>query len=120
MSGSLKHFKYTTDSGDTFAVLMDESNGEEVSNADFTPTDAGVITYFLPRNVKPRTATYRSIAGTEAANIIVCSNTATVATLPASITLGSGTTANLTQFVGEIVRPVPTDVDTGLNDGDAT
>jgi hypothetical protein len=120
MAGSLKHFKYTCDNGDVFAVLMDESNGEEVGNADFGPTDAGVITYFLPRNVTPRKATYRTTAGTESATIIVTSNTATVSSLPSTITLFSGSQAALTQFVGEVVRPVPTDVDTGLNDGDAT
>jgi hypothetical protein len=120
MAGSLKHFKYTTDSGDTFAVLMDESNGEAMSNADFGGGDEGVIVYFLPRNVKPRTATYRTIAGSESATIIVTSSAANASSVPSTITLASGSTANLTQFVGEVLRPVPTSVDTGLNDGDAT
>lgn len=120
MSGSLKFFKYTTNTGDTFAVLMDESNGESVGNSDFGPTDAGNIVYMLPRNVVPRRATYRSLDGKESASIIVTSSTANAGNVPANITLGSGTTAYLTQFVGELFRPIPTDVDTGLTDGDNT
>lgn len=120
MAGSRKWFKYTTDSGQVFAVNMDESNGEAVSNPDFGTTDTGVVTFALPRNVQPRTATYRSFDGRESANVIVCSNTATIANIPEQITLSSGTTANLSQFVGEVFRPIPIAVDTGLNDGDIT
>lgn len=120
MAGSLKHFRYVTNTGDAFAVLMDESNGELVSNQDVTDANLDDVIYFLPRNVKPRRATYRSLDGREAAQIVVCSNTATTATLPASVTLASGTTAYITQFVGEIYRPIPRSVDTGLNDGDDT
>lgn len=118
MAGSIKNFKYTTDSGDVFAVSMDESNGEALSNPDFGPLDEGVIGYKLPRNVQPRRATYRTPNGLESARIIVCSNTATVATLPSEVTLSSGSLARLTQFEGEVVRPVPQAVDTGLTDGD--
>ena len=120
MAGSLKWFKYTTNDGDTFGVFMDESNGEAVGNADFGPADAGVVTYALPRNVQPRRASYRTSDGTQAVNVIVTSPTATVGTLPSTITLFSGATAGLTQFTGEIYRPIPIDVDTGLTDGDAT
>jgi hypothetical protein len=118
MAGSKKWFKYTTDSGDVFGTLMDESNGEAVSNADFGPLDDGAIGYQLPKNVQPRRATYRSVDGLESASIIICDNTDTILTLPAQVTLSSGTLANLTQFVGEVIRPIPTSVDTGLTDGD--
>lgn len=120
MAGSRKWFKYTTNSGQVFGVNMDESNGEAVSNPDFTTTDTGVITFALPRNVSPRQATYRSFDGKESANVIICDKDASIANIPEQITLSSGTTANLTQFVGEVFRPIPIAVDTGLDDGDVT
>lgn len=120
MAGSLKWFKYTTATGDTFGVFMDESNGEAVGNTDFGPLDSGVINYALPRNLQPRRATYRTADGTQAVSVICTEPSASVATLPSTITLFSGAVAGLTQFVGEVYRPIPIDVDTGLTDGDAT
>lgn len=124
MAGSLKWFKYTTDAGDDFGIYMDESNGEVVSNTDYAElTDADVV-YALPRNVKPRTALYRSTDGKVQRRIAVTSNTANITTLPVSFTVAAidGNEAyqvNLQSFRGEEIRRL-VGFDTGLDDGDAT
>lgn len=121
MAGSLKWFKYETDFGQTFGVKMDESNGEAVGNPDFEASDTLVVRNALPRNVKPRYATYRTADGRQSANVIVCDPDASLASLPAQILLFDGTTnAALTRFTGEVYSPIPNHVDTGLNDGDIT
>lgn len=122
MAGSIKWFKYTSDTGQEFGISMDESNGEAVSNSDVTGADAGLLA--LPRNIKPRYAVYRSTDGRYTRKIPVTSRTATVATLPATITVDAegspGQVLTLAFFQGErVVRIVRAD-DTGLNDGDAT
>lgn len=124
MAGSIKWFKYTTDSGDDFAIKMDESNGELVGNPDFGPADQDSIIYALPRNVRPRAALYRSNDGTVSRRIVVCSATATVATIPTSFVVPAqdGNPAQVLQlqrFKGEEIGRISS-VDTGLTDGDAT
>lgn len=122
MAGSIKWFKYTSDTGQEFGISMDESNGEAVSNSDVTGADAGLLA--LPRNIKPRYAVYRSTDGRYTRKIPVTNRTATVATLPATITIDPegavSETLSLAFFQGErVVRIVRAD-DTGLNDGDAS
>ena len=123
MAGSIKFFVYTTDFGDSFAIRMDESNGEAVGNSDYTPGDAA-IRYMLPRNIQPRVATYRTLDGRQSRDIVVTNPAATTLSLPPSIVVADGSVAGLdmflAQFKGEVFRPVPSDVDTGLNDGDDT
>lgn len=124
MAGSLKYFKYTTDAGDDFAILMDESNGELVSNADFGLAEDGVLVYSLPRNVKPRTALYRSTDGVVSRRIVICSNTATIGSLPGTfqILASDGNpqrTMQLQSFRGEEVKRLFS-VDTAQDDGDIT
>ncbi len=124
MAGSLKWFRYTTDGGDDFGIYMDESNGEAVSNTDYADlVDSGVV-YSLPRNVKPRTALYRSLDGKVQRRIPVTSSAANITTLPASFTVAAidgneATQVNLQSFRGEEVRRL-VGFDTGLDDGDAT
>lgn len=119
MGGSRKWFKYTCDNGDVFGVNMDESNGEAISNTDFGPLDDGAIIYSLPGNVKPREAVYRTLDGLRSARIVVTDANDNLSTLPGTINLATGELANLTQFSGEVVRPVPVSWDTGIDDGDA-
>ena len=124
MSGSLKYFKYTTDSGDDFAILMDESNGELVGNADFGLADDGTLVYSLPRNVRPRTALYRSTDGVVSRRIPITSNTATIATLPGTFQVAASDgnpqrTMQLQSFRGEEVKRLFA-ADTSQDDGDVT
>lgn len=121
MAGSIKWFEYTDDEGSTWAVQMDESNGEAVGNADYT--DTSTATMQLPRNCNPRYARYVNAAGTIARNIIVTSAAANAGTLPATISvldaLGATVELVLKQFVGERMTRIPAALDTGLTDGDA-
>jgi hypothetical protein len=123
MAGSIKWFEYTTDSGQTFAISMDESNGEAVGNPDYTP--ASTVTFKLPGNVRKRFARYTSDDGNHSRVIPISSNTANVNTLPASfeaqaVGIAAGVTVRLRQFTGEAVSMIPVPQDTGLNDGDLT
>lgn len=124
MSGSLKYFKYTTNSGDDFAILMDESNGELVGNTDFGLADDAALVYTLPRNVKPRTALYRSTDGVVSRRIPITSPTATIASLPGTfqVLASDGNpqrTMQLQSFRGEEVKRLFS-VDTSQDDGDLT
>lgn len=124
MAGSLKWFEYETGSGDKFGIYMDESNGELVGNPDYAALASESIIYALPRNVKPRTALYRSIDGKVSRRIPVSDPAASVATLPVSITVAAvdgnpSYQLNLTLFKGEEIRRLAA-FDTGLDDGDVT
>lgn len=114
MAGSRKYFSYTTDLGDEFALNADESNGEAVALPDLAGT---ATAYTLPRNVKPRFATYRSADGLLTRKAY-CSPDFTSA--PATIIDGvTGSTLNLVATKAE-ERTNPIPVDTGLIDGDAS
>jgi len=123
MSGSIKWFEYETDGGDTFAIKMDESNGEAVSNTDYSSTSTAV--YALPRNVIPRTARYTSDDNAYQRTIPVTTAGTSSGDLPATISVqvaGSATAVTLTlaSFTGERFNAIPKAADTGLVDGDAT
>lgn len=120
MAGSLKWFKYETDNGDTFGILMDESNGEAVSNDDFVAGDYLAVRYAVPRNVEVRYAIYRTQDGLQSARIPLTNPAASLANLPAQILLFNGVNANLTRVVGEVIAPIPIHLDSGLDDGDIT
>lgn len=122
MAGSLKWFEYTDDEGSTWAVQMDESNGEAIGNTDYTETSTAKMQ--LPRNCKPRYARYVDAVGNIARNIIVTAANASTGSLPATIevidALGATVTLILKQFVGERMTKIPAAADTGLTDGDDT
>lgn len=122
MAGSLKFFKYTTSGGTTYALKMDESNGEAVGNTDLVAADLPIVA--LPRNITPRYVLYRSADNLTTRKIPVTANNIDLEALPASFTVpnavigGAAITVIRQSFVGEIQRPV-TNLDTGLVDGDA-
>lgn len=120
MAGSIKWFEYTDDEGSTWAIQMDESNGEAVGNTDYTA--ASTATMELPRNCKARYARYVDAAGNIARNIIVTAAGANAGTVPSTITvldaLGATITLILKTFVGEKMTRIPFAPDTGLTDGD--
>jgi len=124
MAGSNKWFRYTTADGRNYAIFMDESNGEIVGNTDMGVADDGDLDT-LPRNVKPRYATYRSLDGKVQRKIPVTSNTANITTLPLSFDVSSidnnpAVAVILSGFTGERQTRIPQSRDTGLDDGDIT
>lgn len=122
MSGSIKTFEYTDGNGNKWALNMDESNGEAVGNTDFT--DTSTAEFFLPRNVEPRYANYRSADGTYQRKIKLTENDVSAASLPNSIDItneaGATVSVLLTGIVGERFRVIPRAEDTAQTDGDDT
>lgn len=126
MAGSLKYFVYTTNGGSTYAIRMDESNGEALGNTDLTDANAATLTgQSLPRNITPRYALYRSSDGTTTRKIPVTANNVDLEDLPTSFTVpspvvgGTDITVVRQSLVGEVQRSA-LPADTGLTDGDAT
>jgi hypothetical protein len=123
MAGSLKYFKYTTNGGTDYAIRMDESNGEAISNTDLVSGDLPIEA--IPRNITPRYVLYRSANGLHTRKIPVTANDVDLEDLPASFQIppttvgGSAVTVLRQSLVGEIQRPV-TDIDTAQTDGDDT
>ena len=131
MAGSLKYFKYTTDLGETFAILADESNIENIvvsdAGVDIGLADIGNIPYTVPGNVKPRYARYISTTTSRVRRIVVPTQAIAQAlvsgdSLVALRTFSDVELGETFQFQGltpERIRPVVIYQDTGLDDGDA-
>jgi len=126
MAGSLKWMKYTADNGQTYAVRIDESNGEAGGFADVVPEDTGLTQ--LPKGIKMRHVnTYQAsasdrkrrfyIGGGEVLTDILA-GTQTIISAPV---VGTETAENfvITSYRGEQSSIIGY-IDTGLNDGDAT
>lgn len=124
MSGSLKDFVYSSDAGTQFLFRADESNTEAVNGTGADYTGAPEILHYLPKNLKPRRATYKSADGLTT-RVVVVATPAIFASLPTSIdvstVLNSGVTDTLTLFListsGESLRRGRA-TDTGKTDGD--
>lgn len=127
MAGSIKWLEYTSDDDTKWAYKADESNLESLITAaggtagtgDFTGSSTAI--YYIPRNLRPRSALFRNASGTVSRRIIV-----PTADLYALLAVGDSYTDPVTSqtvvFVskrGEQLT-VPFADDTGLNDGDAT
>lgn len=124
MAGSKKFFVYTTDQGDDFALLADESNTEAVngSTQDFI---AGLsILYTIPGNVRPRAAVYQNADKTRTIRCYALTPTiynGVIANAPTITDPIAGTgTLSLSRLEPEKIKLLPTAADSGLNDGDAT
>lgn len=116
MVGSKKYFRYTTDAGDDFALLADESN-TELAGGGVDLTGATSALYELPKNVKPRYGRYSSADGLVVRKCYSCTVGATLTT--PIIDPSSGLSLELKAIVAEEIR-FPSGTDTGLLDGDAS
>jgi len=121
MAGSNKWFSYTSDDGDDWALYADESNteGANGSTGSGAPPNQN---YKPPANLKPRYAVYSNAAGTRNIKVYILTETiydslAAGDTIPDQIAGGSAT-LGLIRKRPEIISPIPTAFDTGLDDGD--
>lgn len=123
MSGSIKWFEYTTDSGEIFAIELDESNTEAINGSDGDYVDGSLQIFARPSNLTPRslyysnddkTRTIRCVALTPAAYTDAFTNIKTI-TDPIDDT----ETLRLVRQRPEVIR-LPYPQDTGLTDGDAS
>lgn len=124
MAGSKKYFAYTTNAGDVYALLADESNTEAVNGSANDLLANATVKYWLPRNVRPRAAVYGNTAGTRTIRCYCLTGTIfnDVQSVTPSITdpiAGSGS-LNLIRLEPERIRLLPVGEDSGLNDGDDT
>lgn len=120
MAGSIKWFVYTTDSGEDFALKLDESNTEALNGGVQDFPAVAPTQFALPRNVKPRYVIYRNAAATITRKVIALTATIFGNSLTGAPTITdavSGETLTLYRRVGEIVS-LPFGADTGLTDGD--
>lgn len=123
MAGSLKWFIYTTDAGETFALKGDESNIEAVMGTAGDYLATTTVQNALPKNVKVRRAFYSNGDRSRTISIPVLTQAAynTIVADHPTITdpiAGSGS-LTLIRKTPEMIS-LPFNVDTGLNDGDAT
>lgn len=116
MVGSKKWFRYTTDGGNDFGLLADESNTEAAGGA--VDVTGGTSTLnALPKNIKPRYGRYVSADGLTVRIAYFCTAAATPTT--PIIDASSGLSLNLKKYYAEEVSYITGD-DTGLLDGDAS
>lgn len=130
MSGSRKQFVYVTGLGDLFAIEADESNVENVLttalDSDMTDADVQNINYFLPSNVSPRYAWFKSTTTVRKKKIIIprldyfndLITGAGLFTQRGFVDPDTGETFVFSGAYPERFRPVVFSADTGLNDGD--
>lgn len=125
MAGSRKNFFYTDDTGQAYAISLDESNTEAINGSDGDIPDTSTATVLVPPNIKIRTLFYatpnrertiRCIPLTLARYNAIINGAAP--TIPDPIA-NDGSILNLVRARGEARRVFP-GVDSGLTDGDAT
>lgn len=121
MAGSNKWFNYQSDDGTDWALFADESNVEAANGGSAVAPGIGTQ-YKVPRNMKVRYAVFGNQAGTRNLNVPITTAAVYIAldasdTIPDAIA-GSGETLVFIRKRPELIGPVPTAFDTGLNDGD--
>lgn len=130
MAGSLKYFIYDDDFGGEWAMERDESNLEAVvvddAAIDVTPLNVATRQYTIPKNIKPRVATYKSTT-TPAVRKVTIPTLALYQDLVNSVVANivrqftdGGETFVLSGVTPERIKPVVVAEDTGITDGDAT
>lgn len=125
MAGSIKWFVYTTDTGDDFAIRLDESNTEAINGSTQDYVDGLSLTNALPRNIKPREIFYTNQARTRRIRCVALTPTIYNAVIGGSVTTigdpiaGGAATLGFIAANGER-RTIPVPFDTGLTDGDDT
>lgn len=124
MAGSKKFFVYTTDQGDDFAILADESNTEAVNGATQDFVAGLAVAYTLPGNIRPRAAVYQNADKTRTIRCYALTQTiynGIVSSVPTITDPIAGTgTLTLSRLEPEKIKLLPVAGDSGLNDGDAT
>lgn len=124
MAGSKKYFEYTTDAGDIYAALLDESNTEAVNGADGDYSASSTVKYTIPGNVKLRFGLYANADRTRQIRCVCLTQATynsletTAGTIPDPIA-ASGT-LTLVQKSPERLKLLPIAADTGQTDGDDT
>lgn len=123
MAGSKKWVVYSTDTGDDFAILLDESNTEAVNGSVQDFIDGLGIVQAVPRNIKPRELFYSNATRTRTIRCVALSQTIYAGVLSGGVPtitdpIGGGTLV-LIRANGERIR-LPFALDTGLDDGDAS
>lgn len=124
MAGSKKWFVYTTNGGEDFALLADESNTEAINAGNQDYVDGLTLQLALPRNIRPRAAVYGNALKTRQIRCYALTNATYNGLLIAEPTiddpLNAGQTLSLQRLEPERIRLLPIAEDTGLTDGDAT
>lgn len=123
MAGSVKYFVYTADSGDDFAIKLDESNTEAINGSTQDFVEGLAFLYEVPRNVKPRELFYSNASGTRRIRCVALTqaiyNGVVSGNIPSIADPIDDGTLVLVSANGERIRR-PYAKDTGLNDGDDT
>lgn len=121
MAGSLRWFTYLSDDGTDWAIFLDESN-TEAANPLAGQNGAPVgQNYKPPSNLKPRYAVFGNQAATRQIKVTILNQTIYNALDNADTIPDPINPADTLAFIRkrpEVITPVPSVFDTGLNDGD--
>lgn len=122
MAGSNRWFTYISDDGTDWALFADESNVEAANPvASGGGAPLGQI-YKPPANLKPRYAVYTNQSGDRNLKVPILNETIynaldNTSTIPDPFG-GAGATLALKRKRPELIGPIPTVFDTGIDDGD--
>lgn len=125
MAGSRKNFIYQDDTGQIYAINLDESNTEAVNGGTNDIPDTTTATVGVPRNIRPREIFFKSVDGRRTIRTVALTTQIYQSIVNGALTeipdplnpLGQG--LQLARLNGERRRVYP-GIDTGLDDGDPT
>jgi hypothetical protein len=121
MAGSLRWFTYEGDDGTEWALFADESNVESANGSAATGGAPSGQNFKPPANLKPRYAVYgRNGGSTLRVPILTIAgyNAASAGDIIPDPFV-SGQNLTLIRKRPEVISPLPTTIDTGINDGDS-